>query len=78
MQPIMASSNRDISVLLAFCAGNSPVTDEFPSQRQVTRSFDIFFDLRLNRLANNRKSGDLGRHHARYDATVMQKGGYFI
>ena len=28
-------------------AGNSPVTGEFPSQRPVTRSFDVFFDLRL-------------------------------
>ena len=35
-------------VLLALCAGNSPVTGEFPSQRPVTRSFDVFFDLRLN------------------------------
>ena len=29
--------------------GNSPVTSEFPSQRTVTRSFDVFFDLRLNK-----------------------------
>ena len=35
--------------LLAICAGNSPVTDEFPAQRPVTRSFDVFFDLRLNK-----------------------------
>ena len=35
-------------VLLAICAGNSPVTGEFPAQRPVTRSFDVFFDLRLN------------------------------
>ena len=35
------------SVLLAICAGNSPVTCEFPAQRPVTRSFDVFFDLRL-------------------------------
>ena len=34
--------------LLALCAGNSPVTDEFPAQRPVTPSFDVFFDLRLN------------------------------
>ena len=33
------------SALLAICAGNSPVTDEFPAQRAVTRSFDVFFDL---------------------------------
>ena len=34
------------SALLAICAGNSPVTGEFPAQRPVTRSFDVFFDLR--------------------------------
>ena len=33
------------SALLAFCAGNSPVTGKFPSQRPVTQSFDVFFDL---------------------------------
>ena len=32
-----------------FYAGNSPVTGEFPAQRPVTRNFDIFFDLRLNK-----------------------------
>ena len=37
------------SALLAFCAGNSPVTGEIPAQRPVTRSFDVFFDLRLNK-----------------------------
>ena len=26
---------------------DSPVTDEFPWQRPVTRKFDVFFDLRL-------------------------------
>ena len=26
-----------------------PITGEFPAQRPVTRSFDIFFDLRLNK-----------------------------
>ena len=37
-----------VSALLAFCAGNSPVTGEFPAQKPVTRSFDVFFDLQLN------------------------------
>ena len=32
-----------------FVRGNSPVTGEFPSQRPVTLSFDVFFDLRLNK-----------------------------
>ena len=35
--------------LLAICAGNSPVPGEFPTQRPVTRSFDVFFDLRPNK-----------------------------
>ena len=34
------------SALLATCAGNSP---EFPAQRPVTRSFDVLFDLCLNK-----------------------------
>ena len=37
------------STLLALCAGYSMVTGEFPSQRPVTRSFDVFFDLCLNK-----------------------------
>ena len=37
------------SALLTICAGNSPVPGEFPTQRPVTRSFDVFFDLRLNK-----------------------------
>ena len=30
------------SALLAICAGNSPIPDEFHTQRPVTRSFDVF------------------------------------
>ena len=41
---MMTSSNGKFSALLALCVGNSPVTGEFPSQRPVTRSFDVFFD----------------------------------
>ena len=37
------------SALLALCAGNSPVAGKFPAQRPVTRSFDVFFDLRLSK-----------------------------
>ena len=37
------------SAILAICAGNSLVTGEFPAQRPVTWSFDVFFDLRLNK-----------------------------
>ena len=38
-----------LSALQAICAGNSPVSGEFSAQRPVARSFDIFFDLRLNK-----------------------------
>ena len=45
------------SALLAICAGNSPVTGEFPAQRPVTRSFDVFFNLRLNKRLSKRSWG---------------------
>ena len=35
--------------LLAICMGISPVAGEFPAQRPVTRSFDVWFDLRLTK-----------------------------
>ena len=37
------------SALLAICVGNPPVSGEFPAQRPVTRSFDVFFDLCPNK-----------------------------
>ena len=59
------------SALLAICAGNWPITGEFPAQRPVTRSFDAFFDLRLNKRLSKQSWGwwfetllrPLWRHH---------------
>ena len=45
------------SALLALCAGNSPVTGEFPAQRPVMRSFDVFFDLRLSKRLSKQSWG---------------------
>ena len=45
------------SSLLAICAGNSPVPGEFPAQRPVMRSFDVFFDLRLNKRLSKQSWG---------------------
>ena len=45
------------SALLAICAGNSPVPGEFLAQRPVTRSFDVFFDLRLNKRLSKQSWG---------------------
>ena len=43
--------------LLAIRARNSPVTGEFPAQRPVTRSFDVFFDLCLNKRLSKQSWG---------------------
>ena len=51
---------ESFSALLALCVGNSPVPGEFPSQRPLTRSFDVIFDLRLNKRLSN-QAGDLRR-----------------
>ena len=45
------------SALLAICTGNSPVTGEFRAQRPVTQSFDVFFDLPLNKLLSKQLWG---------------------
>ena len=37
----------------------------------VTRSFDVFFDLRPNKRVNNGEAGDLRRHRAHCDVIVM-------
>ena len=37
------------AALLAICAGDSGSPPWFPAQRPVTRSFDVFFDLHLNK-----------------------------
>ena len=37
------------SALLTLCEGKPPVSGGFPSRRLVTWSFDVFFDLRLNK-----------------------------
>ena len=59
------------SALLALCEGNSPVIGEFPTQMPVTRSLDVFFDLRGNKQLSKQSwawwfetpSRPLWRHH---------------
>ena len=60
------------SASLGLCPGNEPVTGEFPSQRPVTRSFDVSFICAwTNGWVNNREAGDLRRHHTHYDVIVI-------
>ena len=54
---IMTSSNGNIFRVTALCAGNLPVTGEFPSQSLVTRSFDVFYDLCLNKRLSKQSWG---------------------
>ena len=52
----MMSSNENF-FSMAICAGNSLVTSEFPTQRPVMWSFDVFFDLRLNKRLSKQSWG---------------------
>ena len=65
---------KTFSALLAICAGNSPVPDEFPAQWLVTRSIDVLFFICawINGWVNNREAGDLRRHRVHYDVIVMK------
>ena len=66
------------SALLAICA----VPGEFPAQRPVTRSFDVFFDLRLKKRLSKQSWGwwfetllcTLWRHHNVYMRDRHSKG----
>ena len=67
------------SAWLAICAGNSPVPGEFPTQRPVTRSFDVYSDLRLNKRLSKQSWGwwfetlsrSLWRHRNDIDCTAV-------
>ena len=65
------------SALLAICVGNSPVTSEFPTQRQWCGA--LIFSLIcawMNGWVNTREAGDLKRHHAHNDVTIMITFGF--
>ena len=46
---LLAHGEGNPLMTLALCEGNLPVTSGFPSQRPMPRSFDVFFDPRLNK-----------------------------
>ena len=60
------------SALLAICAGNSPVSGEFPHKGQWRGA--LIFSLIcvwINGWVNNREAGDWRRYRAHYDVSVM-------
>ena len=54
--PMMTSSNGNIFRVTGLLCGEF-TTGEFPSQMPVTRSFDVFFDLRLNKWLSKQSWG---------------------
>ena len=54
---MMTSSNGNIFRVTGPLCGTSAVTGDFPTQRPVTRSFDVFFDLRLNKRLSKQSWG---------------------
>ena len=69
---MMTLSNGKIFRVTGHLCGNSPVTSEFPAQRPMTQTFDVFFDLHLNNgWVNNRKADKIRCHRTHYDAIVM-------
>ena len=61
-----------LSALLVICAGNSPVTVEFPDKGQWRGA--LMFPLTrawINGWVNNPKTGDLRRHRTHYYVTIM-------
>ena len=56
-QPRWRHYMETFSALLALGAGSLPVAGEFHTQRPVVRSFNVFFDLRLNKWLSKQSWG---------------------
>ena len=54
---MMTSSNGNIFRVTGHLCGEFTGPGEFPTQRPVTRSFDVFFDLRLNKRLSKQRWG---------------------
>ena len=61
------------SALLALCAGNSPVTGEFPAHKGQWRGASMFSLISpwINGWVNNHEAGDLRHHRGHNDVIVM-------
>ena len=54
---MMTSSNGNVFRVTGLLYGEFTGPGEFPAQRPVTWSFDVFFDLRLNKRLSKRSLG---------------------
>ena len=57
LNPWWRHQMETFSASLAICEGNQPVDGEFPTQRPVARSFDVFFDLCPNKRLSKKSWG---------------------
>ena len=73
---MMTSSNGNIFRVAgsrAICAGNSPVTGEFPHKGQWRGALTFFLICAwISGSVNNHEAGDLRRNRAHYDVTVIK------
>ena len=69
---MMTSSNGNIFRVTGHLCGEFTGPGEFPTQRPVTRRFDVsLICVWINGWVNNREAGDLRRHRDHYDVNVM-------
>ena len=68
MSPRWRHQMKKFSALLVLCEGNPPVNGGFQWRRALVFSLICAW---TNGRANNRDAGDLTRHRAHYDVTVM-------
>ena len=70
---MMTSSNGNIFCVTGHMCGEFTGPRWIPHTKPVTRSFDVFFDMRLikNGWVNNGEVGDLRRYRTHYDVTIM-------
>ena len=70
----MTSSNENIFRVTGPLCGEFTGPGEFHAKRPVMRSFDVFFDLHLNKWLSKQwygEAGELRRYRDHYDVIVM-------
>ena len=68
---MMTSSNGNIFRVTGHLSGEFTGHRWIPWTKPVTRSFDIFLKVRLNKRLSNGEAGDLRHHRAHYDVIII-------